>query len=678
MSRSPESTSLPALNFRLILLLLVFLGGLIFILAYLGIQKSRADSLELLRRHGVALIESLSLSADNTIKSNSLFDLLTQEKFADLAAFLERRANLNYASDDLADFASEFGVDAIVIYDTALNLLASGVRGLFVRLDRLNENLRLEIDDLLAEPTERTRFTLIESDLPGEVSMLYLSLTADRSRVIGILSDALFYTSAKKDIGIGYLIQNIAREVGIEYIVFQTADGIVFSSRKIGPLPKIESDSFLVAALSVDSVSSRVYDFNERNVLELVRPFSSIEYQNGLFRVGLSLEKYYDIMKGFDRQMILLSLVIFAAIVLIMLYLVGRQKRFYLDRSLKRMQSLAEKVFESINSGVVVIGKNGQVELANKEFLSIFSLSDSEVAGRNWNDFPYRDIIAPDRLAPAQNSMEYESALDLSGARKYLLINLARLQDEKSQEYGVVGLVYDLTRVRELEEASRRKERLTEMGDLAAGVAHEIRNPLNSISIAAQRLLAEFEPKANNQEFQQFVRQIKSEATRLNEIVTRFLALAKEKSLRHDRVNLSRLVEETCRLFSLDLPDKNISFAASIEPEIYLQAPADRVKQMLINLLRNAVEACEDKGGAIAVSLKKETDDIVLTLRDSGPGVPENLKDKIFTPYFTTRERGTGLGLSIVHQVAEEIGARIELLSPPDGGAEFKIKIPVQ
>lgn len=678
MSRKTESSSLPALNFRLIFILLIFLGGLIFILAYLGIQKSRADNLELLRRQGVALIESLALSADNTIKSNSLFDLLTQEKFADLAAFLERRADLNYTSDDLADFASEFGVDAIVVYDTAQNLLASGVRGLFVRLDRLNENLLIEIEDLLAEPSERTRFTLIESDLPGEVSMLYLSLTADRRRVIGILSDALFYTSAKKDIGIGYLIQNIAREVGIEYIVFQTADGIVFSSRKIGPLPKIESDSFLVAALTIDSVSSRVYDFNERNVLELVRPFSSIEYQNGLFRVGLSLEKYYDIMKGFDRQMILLSLVIFAAIVLIMLYLVGRQKRFYLDRTLKRMQSLAEKVFESINSGVVVIGKNGQVELANKEFLSIFGLSDSEMAGRNWNDFPYRDIIAPDRLAPAQNSMEYESALDLSGTRKYLLINLARLLDEKSQEYGVVGLVYDLTRVRELEEASRRKERLTEMGDLAAGVAHEIRNPLNAIFIAAQRLLAEFEPKANNQEFQQFVRQIKSEATRLNEIVTRFLALAKEKSHRQGRVNLSRLVDETCRLFSLDLPDKNISFAASIEPEIYLQAPADRVKQMLINLLRNAVEACEDKGGAVAVSLKRETDKAVLTVRDSGPGVPENLKDKVFTPYFTTRERGTGLGLSIVHQVAEEIGARIELLSPPDGGAEFKIKIPVQ
>lgn len=678
MSRKTESSSLPTLNFRLIFLLLILLGGLIFILAYLGIQKSRADNLELLRRQGVALIESLALSADNTIKSNSLFDLLTQEKFADLAAFLERRADLNYTSDDLADFASEFGVDAIVIYDTAQNLLASGVRGLFVRLDRLNENLLIEIEDLLAEPSERTRFTLIESDLPGEVSMLYLSLTADRRRVIGILSDALFYTSAKKDIGIGYLIQNIAREVGIEYIVFQTADGIVFSSRKIGPLPKIESDSFLVAALNIDTVSSRVYDFNERNVLELVRPFSSIEYQNGLFRVGLSLEKYYDIMKGFDRQMILLSLVIFAAIVLIMLYLVGRQKRFYLDRTLKRMQSLAEKVFESINSGVVVIGKNGKIELANREFLTIFGLADSDIIGRNWSEFPYSDFISPERLAPAQNSMEYESALDLSGTRKYLLINLARLLDEKSQEYGVVGLVHDLTRVRELEEASRRKERLTELGDLAAGVAHEIRNPLNAISIAAQRLLAEFEPKANNQEFQQFVRQIKSEATRLNEIVTRFLALAKEKSHRQGRVNLSRLVDETCRLFSLDLPEKNVGFTADIEPEIYLQAPADRVKQMLINLLRNAAEACEDRGGAVAVSLKRETDKAVLTVRDSGSGIPENLKDKIFTPYFTTRERGTGLGLSIVHQVAEEIGARIELLSPPDGGAEFKIKIPVQ
>ena len=122
--------------------------------------------------------------------------------------------------------------------------------------------------------------------------MYFLKKTGDRKYIIAMVSDALFFSSAKKDIGIGYLVQNIAREVGIEYILFQNADGIVFSSRRIGPILKIENDSFLSEAMHSDSVLSRVYLLGDRKVLELVKPFSSVEYKAGLFRLGLSLEKY--------------------------------------------------------------------------------------------------------------------------------------------------------------------------------------------------------------------------------------------------------------------------------------------------------------------------------------------------------------------------------------------------
>jgi hypothetical protein len=256
---------------RYAVLIIVLSAVLIFVLTYMGIQKSRSDSLELLRQQGAALIESLALSADNAIKANSFFDLLVQEKFSDLAGFLEARADLDFTSPELADFASGYGVDAILIFDSSMNLKASGARGVFVNLNRVYRRIVPEIEVLLSDTVNQSSFRIVEGELPGDVSLYYITKSNDQRFVIAIASDALFYSQAKTNIGIGYLVQKIAREVGIEYILFQTVDGIIFSSRKIGPLLKIEKDPFLSEALASDSVFWREHVFDDRRILELVK-----------------------------------------------------------------------------------------------------------------------------------------------------------------------------------------------------------------------------------------------------------------------------------------------------------------------------------------------------------------------------------------------------------------------
>ena len=240
---------------KFILPLIAIFGVLLFILTYLGIQKSRSDNLQLLRRQGGALIESLILSADNAIKANSFFDLLVQEKFSDLAGFLETRPDLDFSAPELSDFASGYGVDAILIFDNEMHLKASGARGVFININEIYSFVIPELESLLADTASQSSFQFAEGRNIGDVRLYYLTRTVDRKYVIVISSDALFFSQAKKNIGIGFLVQNIAREVGVEYILFQTTDGIIFSSRNIGPILKIERDPVLQGALTVDTVS---------------------------------------------------------------------------------------------------------------------------------------------------------------------------------------------------------------------------------------------------------------------------------------------------------------------------------------------------------------------------------------------------------------------------------------
>jgi len=654
--------------------ILVVLGVLLFVFAYLGMQKSRSDSLELLRIQGAALISGLTLSADNAIKANSFFDLLVQEKFSDLAGFLTSREQLDFSYEELADFAAAYGVDGIFIFDAELGLQSFGLRGIFLDPDDIIDDFYSDLEAFRDDSASFRNFTTMTGDLPGDVSMYYFEKTMGRDYIIVIAADALFYSEAKKTIGIGYLVQNIGHELGIVYILFQTPDGIIFSSRKIGPVLKIEKDYFLSQALASDTTCFREYDFNGRKTLELVKAFESDEYGAGVFRLGISLDRYHEIVSGFDRQMIILSLVIFAVLVLFVLYLQGKQKRVYLDRSYRRIQSLAEKVFESMNSGLIVVGSAGKVELANPEFLRTFSMDKNEVLGQSWREMPFADVIPiTDLLEGRATAEELETMYAGPSGRRYLLVSLARLYQSKRQVTGVAAVIYDYTRVRELEEDSRRRERLSELGDLAAGVAHEIRNPLNAISIAAQRLLEEFEPKANADEFEEFTRQIKSEANRLNEIVTRFLALTRSRGQQGQAANLSVLVDETVKLLRLGLERDDITITAEVVPDLGLKGSEDRLKQMLLNLGRNAIEACDTDGGEVSIILREAADEIILSVFDTGSGIPDKLKRRVFTPYISTKDSGTGLGLSIVHRIVEEHSGRIEIHTPPAGGTEFRV-----
>ncbi len=646
----------------------------VFILTWVGIRKGRADSFELLVLQGKAFTEVLAQAAENAIISESFYDYLVHLRYAEIVADLSKYDLPELNDDILIQIAQTHNLYGIFVFAADSTVVAGGIiRGPQVSLPEFVEE---EVKQLIADPENNYVLLLEEGDNPGEAIHYYLEISNALDRVVLIMADAVYYVNALEQTQIGYVAQKMAREQSIEYIIYQSTQGIIFSSRATGKLLAIESDPFLSTALEADSISHRIWEFQGQKVLELVRPFSSREYPFGLLRVGLSLDGFYSISRGFDRQMIALAGVLFVLTVTALLYFNSRQKRQELSRQYTHIKTITDKIFEKMRTGVAVVEKSGRITLANDAFSEIFGITES-VVGHRWDEVVDVAELSFSRISSLQRTTdEFELTLSTSKGVKTLLVAISKLGDGESEPEGVVLVVYDITRLKEYERKSARKERLSELGNLAAGVAHEIRNPLNTISIAAQRLSAEFTPTEDEDEYRRFTEQIRTETKRLNEIITRFLALAREEKKKHTPVNLSQVITDTLSFLKLEAEKLGIAIKADIQPEIYYEADADAVKQVVLNLFANAKEALEGRAGCVTVSLRRHDAEIELLFSDNGPGIPPELRDKIFTPYFTTKESGTGLGLATVHTIVTEMGGEIRLEESEKGGTCFVIILP--
>jgi len=279
-------------------------------------------------------------------------------------------------------------------------------------------------------------------------------------------------------------------------------------------------------------------------------------------------------------------------------------------------------------------------------------------------------------MASREQNIEKEFCLETSGEKRWLLIAISKLTDERGVASGLVAVVYEITHLKELERKSARKERLSEMGNLAAGVAHEIRNPLNTISIAAQRLASEFAPQGDSEEYLSFTRQIRDETKRLNEIITRFLALAKEQKERQRTINLAELVNEFVGLSKYEAENLKIELQVNVDPSLELRSDPDALKQVLSNLFNNSKDALNGKEGKVRIVGKEIDRAVQLSFSDSGPGIPPESRDKVFTPFFTTKGSGTGLGLPTVYRIVTDLGGDITIDDSGLGGVTLVLTFP--
>ena len=228
---------------------------------------------------------------------------------------------------------------------------------------------------------------------------------------------------------------------------------------------------------------------------------------------------------------------------------------------------------------------------------------------------------------------------------------------------------------KQLHEATARKEKLVALGHLAAGVAHEIRNPLSSIKGLA-KYFAERTPADG--EAHQLAQVMAKEADRLNRVVSELLELVRPAHLTYQSVDLNDVITHSLQLISQDAASRAITLAFTAQPaQCRIQADPDRLKQVLLNLYLNAVHAI-GRDGVITVAVRECGDGRVkVSVADSGKGMTAEQLQAIFTPYFTTKADGTGLGLAVVQNIVEQHGGTIHAESAPGEGALFTLYLPV-
>jgi two-component system sensor histidine kinase AtoS len=450
----------------------------------------------------------------------------------------------------------------------------------------------------------------------------------------------------------------------VEYVVLQNEEGIVLASRQIDRLNAIETDAFLQEALEHEQAVTRQYEFEGIEVLEVVRSFRSDVMPSGVFRIGMSLESYRQLSAGSLTQLVILSIVLFILGSVGSYAATSSRKLRATTGSLEELQSLTDEIIESMEAAVVATDAGGKIKLFNPQAERLLLQSTRAVIGQ-----PYASAFPEDELFLEQlhsdNSRLRRDEVSVSGPngeKLTLLVSASPLHDARGGYSGAVALVYDITEMKRLEAHARAAERLSELGTLAAGVAHEVRNPLNAISIATQRLRMEFEPSQNRDEYESFLKTIAHEIDRLNAIIKDFLSLARSGGTKKVLVDFESYIVEVLQLVRLEAESQHVGIKLDIEPRLSVELDRAEMKKVFLNLIQNALQSTPAGGDIIIRGRSSTKGRTQLDVINNGESIPGEVRAKIFQPYFTTRPEGTGLGLAISRRIVASHGGTLELL----------------
>jgi len=357
---------------------------------------------------------------------------------------------------------------------------------------------------------------------------------------------------------------------------------------------------------------------------------------------------------------------------------------------LDQLELLNRNIVQSINTGLITLDNHLRVTYLNRAAESISGFSHQEMEGREIGEiFPEivpflrsRQSARPDSrlVKPERNEFRFKRR---DGATLHLGFSQSVLKDPHGREFGLILIFQDLTELRRMEEQVRRMDRLAVVGELAAGIAHEIKNPLASLSGSIQVLRDELDLEPVHRRLMDIVLR---EAERLNALVYEFLLFSKPTRPVEISVDVNQVINDTLVVLqnSPEMP-KNIEIHKACADDLRVRVDPQQLQQVIWNLMLNAVQ--EMKGGGIlsiataihigpdgAAARKKFAQ---VSISDTGPGIAPENQGKIFDPFFTSKETGTGLGLTIVHRIVENYNGKIFLRTDPQTGTTFILHFPL-
>jgi C4-dicarboxylate-specific signal transduction histidine kinase len=254
------------------------------------------------------------------------------------------------------------------------------------------------------------------------------------------------------------------------------------------------------------------------------------------------------------------------------------------------------------------------------------------------------------------------------------------LTEYRGQEAILVSMI-DMTQAKELEKLLAIQDKMASLGRVAAGIAHEIRNPLSGINIYLNTLNKLHHKEGSEEKVQQIIGQIQAASHKIESVIRRVMDFAKPGEPKLALIVLNQPITEALNLSAVTFRKSGVELEWALAEELPpCKADAALIEAMALNILNNAAEAMKqmETGKKIVVTSSVEGESVVLTISDSGPGIAPDVKNKIFDPYFTTKSDGTGIGLSLSHRIVTDHGGTLTVTDSHLGGAEFRIKIPIK
>lgn len=356
----------------------------------------------------------------------------------------------------------------------------------------------------------------------------------------------------------------------------------------------------------------------------------------------------------------------------------GRLQTHFLR--LAQEKGLMETIFHAIHEGIIVLDRQGRITYANRAAETLLGFTAEQAEGqpvsRYLRHIEWERIV---KLNPDEWTRLMSSEIEITYPKhRFLSFYVVPLSAVNSDEEGAVLILRDITRDRADQATVLESERLSAVTLLAAGVAHEIGNPLNSLTIHLQLMERELrelpaDQRAGLDELLQVARQ---EVTRLDQVITQFLKAVRPAPPQLESASVEEVLRETLSFLQYEIRDREIEVDLRVQPQVPLcSIDRNQIKQAFFNIVRNAVQAMPN-GGRLTIDLRSNDLFVGVAFADSGPGIAPDDIAHLFEAYHTTRKEGTGLGLMVVQRIVRDHGGEIEVQSVPGAGTTFTILLP--
>jgi two-component system sensor histidine kinase HydH len=404
--------------------------------------------------------------------------------------------------------------------------------------------------------------------------------------------------------------------------------------------------------------------------------FQPHKRQELIIVAGLDVSPFEDAIRG-D----ILNTVILSAVLLVMGFgglvsLSWMQNYRIAQKNLQDTTAFADEIVTHLPVGLIATDPLGRIVFYNTAAERITGLDLAVLRGQSAIDNLSGHLCGiQEALERGDTILEEEMTCQTpAGGEVPVSVSAVRIVNAVGDYVGQVLILRDLREVRRLQDEIRRQEKLAAIGGLAAGVAHEIRNPLSSIKALATFFSGQFASGSEGREAADVMAQ---EVDRLNRAITELLEFARPTDLKPQPTDMRFLIERSLQLVRQDATDRDIHIEMHIDDALCpVWIDPDRFSQCLLNLYLNAIQAM-DSGGTLTVRCRSDRDrQLEIAVSDTGQGIAPEDRRQIFDPYFTTKPKGTGLGLAIVHKIVEAHEGRLQVESTTGKGSRFTLRLP--